>query len=135
MELKQLKESLQEINELRVLLNGQSHGAVEEVNSNLYDRYIGECVIFRTRNEGINAGKVLALDDTGVILEDARRLYYHKPANEKLSWYEGVALSGLSSDSRVGAPAKKLICEDYSLTICSDASESSIRGATTNEQA
>lgn len=36
-------------------------------------------VICRTRNEGINAGYVKDLDSTGVILEDARRLYYHKP--------------------------------------------------------
>ncbi len=100
----------------------------------LYSRYVGKYVICRTRNEGINAGKVLALDETGVILEDARRLYYHKPANTKLSWYEGVAIDGLSSDSKVGPAVEKILAEDYSLTICSDKAEQSIRGARDNEQ-
>lgn len=109
-------------------------GGNTTAQSSLYSRYIGKYVICRTRNEGINAGKVLALDETGVILEDARRLYYHKPANTKLSWYEGVAIDGLSSDSRVGASVEKVLAEDYSLTICTDKAEKSIRGAKDNEQ-
>ena len=100
----------------------------------LYSWYVGMYVICRTHNEGVNAGKVLALDETGVILEDARRLYYHKPASKSLSWYEGVAIDGLSSDSRVGAAVEKILVEDYSLTVCSDKGEKSIRGAKDNEQ-
>lgn len=95
----------------------------------LYSRYVGKYVICRTRNEGVNAGKVLALDETGVILEDARRLYYHKPANTKLSWYEGVAIDGLSSESKVGAAVEKILAEDYSLTVCTTTAENSIREA------
>ena len=102
--------------------------------SNLYSGYVGKYVICRTRNEGINAGKVLALDETGVILEDARRLYYHKPASTKLSWYEGVAIDGLSSDSRIGAAVEKILSEDYSLTVCTTKAEKSIREAEGNEQ-
>lgn len=100
----------------------------------LGSRFVGKYVIVRSRNEGINAGKVLELDDTGVILEDARRLYYHKPANKELSWYEGVALEGLSKDSKVGAEVTKLIIEDYSITVCTKDAEKSIRGAKTNAQ-
>jgi len=100
----------------------------------LGSQFVGKYVIVRSRNEGINAGKVLELDDTGVILEDARRLYYHKPANKELSWYEGVALEGLSKDSKVGAEVTKLIIEDYSITVCSKDAEKSIRGAKTNAQ-
>ena len=103
-------------------------------DSQLYSRYVGKYVICRSRNEGINAGKVLAADETGVILEDARRLYYHKPADKSLSWYEGVALEGLSKDSKVGAPVEKIVAEDYSLTVCTDKAEKSIRGAKTNGQ-
>ena len=77
---------------------------------------------------------MLRLDDTGVVLEDARRLYYHKPLNKNISWYEGVAVSGISTDSKVGEPVNKIISEDYSLTLCSESSESSIRAAKTNEQ-
>jgi hypothetical protein len=102
--------------------------------SNLYSRYVGQYVICRSRNEGINAGKVIEADDTGVILEDARRLYYHKPANKDLSWYEGVALEGLSKDSKVGAAVEKIIAEDYSLTVCTKEAEKSIRGAKANAQ-
>lgn len=100
----------------------------------LGNQFVGKYVIVRSRNEGINAGKVLELDDTGIILEDARRLYYHKPANKELSWYEGVALEGLSKDSKVGAEVTKLIVEDYSITVCSKDAEKSIRGAKTNAQ-
>lgn len=100
----------------------------------LGSQFIGQYVIVRSRNEGINAGKVVELDETGVILEDARRLYYHKPANKELSWYEGVALEGLSKDSKVGAEVTKLIIEDYSITVCTKEAEKSIRGAKTNAQ-
>lgn len=102
--------------------------------NNLYSRYIGKYVIIRSRNEGINAGKLIEADNTGVILEEARRLYYHKPANKELSWYEGVALEGLSKDSKVGPEVEKLIAEDYSITICTKEAEKSIRGAKTNAQ-
>lgn len=107
---------------------------VESTTSGLGNSFVGKYVIVRSRNEGINAGKVLELDDTGVILEDARRLYFHKPANKELSWYEGVALEGLSKDSKVGAEVTKLIVEDYSITVCTKEAEKSIRGAKTYAQ-
>lgn len=78
---------------------------------------IGKPVIVRSRNEGINVGIVELADDTGVVLRDARRLYYHKPLDKNLSWYEGVAMSGISSDSKVsGTVDRKVIIEDYSMT-------------------
>lgn len=115
-------------------LQGLFGAALPKQTSNLGQSYIGKYVIVRSRNEGINAGKLIEMDDTGVILEDARRLYYHKPANKELSWYEGVALEGLSSDSKVGAEVTKIIIEDYSVTICTNKAEKSIRGAKTNAQ-
>jgi len=102
--------------------------------ASIYTRYIGEYVICRTRNEGVNAGKVVNLDDTGVVLEDARRLYYHRPIKENVSWYEGVAKYGVSDDSKLGVEAEKLIVEDYSLTLCTKEAEESIRGAKNHEQ-
>lgn len=109
-------------------------GTTKPSTGGLGNQFVGRYVIVRSRNEGINAGKVFELDDTGIILEDARRLYYHKPANKELSWYEGVALEGLSKDSKVGAEVTKLIVEDYSITVCSKEAEKSIRGAKTNAQ-
>jgi hypothetical protein len=119
------------IGEAKELANLFSNTAKQ---SGLYSRYIGKYVICRSRNEGVNAGKVLAADETGVILEDARRLYYHKPANKNVSWYEGVAKDGLSSDSKVGAAVEKIIVEDYSLTVCTIDAEKSIRGEKDNAQ-
>jgi len=82
---------------------------------------IGKAVIVRSRNEGINVGIVELADDTGVVLKNARRLYYHKPLDKSLSWYEGVAESGISSDSKVsGTVSRKVIVEDYSMTEIKD---------------
>ena len=100
----------------------------------IFEGYVGKYVICRTRNEGINAGRVVKLDETGVVLEDARRLYYHKPLNKSVSWYEGVAKYGISEDSKVGTPVEKILAEDYSLTICTSEAEKSIIGAKDNEQ-
>lgn len=124
--------NIDDLIKLAQLLGGDKQE--KQSSSDLYQRFVGKYVIVRSRNEGINAGKVIELDETGVILEDARRLYYHKPANKELSWYEGVALEGLSNDSKVGAEVTKLIAEDYSITVCTKAAESSIRGAKTNVQ-
>lgn len=123
--------NLDDLIKLASLLDGNK---AKESGNSLGSQFVGKYVIVRSRNEGINAGKVLELDDTGVILEDARRLYYHKPANKELSWYEGVALEGLSKDSKVGAEVTKLIVEDYSITVCTKEAEKSIRGAKTNAQ-
>ena len=80
---------------------------------------IGKPVIVRSRNEGINAGIVVLADDTGVELKDCRRIWYHKPKDKNLSWYEGVAESGISEDSKVsGTVKRKIIIEDYSMTEC-----------------
>lgn len=78
---------------------------------------IGKPVIVRSRNEGINVGIVELADDTGVVLKNARRLYYHRPKDKSLSWYEGIAMSGISNDSKVsGTVDRKVIIEDYSMT-------------------
>jgi hypothetical protein len=96
-------------------------------NGNLASSMIGKYVIVRSRNEGINAGHVEQADDTGIVLTDARRIWYHRPENKAMAWYEGVAVSGLSSDSRLSTTVKrKVIIEDYSITECSDVAAKSI---------
>ena len=96
--------------------------------SSIHTRNIGKYVIVRSRNEGINAGVVVEADETGVVLKDARRIWYHRPANEKTSWYEGVALSGLREGSKLSPPvSEKAIVEDYSITLCTSVAEKSIR--------
>lgn len=96
---------------------------------------VGKYVIVRSRNEGINAGEVVAADDTGVILKNARRMWYHKPAVKTESWYEGVANHGLSDDSKVsGVVLEKVIIEDYSMVACTDVARQSIEVAVSNAQ-
>ena len=123
-------ESLLEI--LKAIIGGQS--STGQAGGNIYQSWVGKYVICRSRNEGVNAGVVKQVDETGVVLEEARRLYYHKPVNKNVSWYEGVAKTGISSDSKVGTAVTKVIAEDYSLTECSQEAQSSIRQAKDNEQ-
>ena len=134
MDIKKMK--LEDLLKISSMFNQESNQESNQNNQskNIYDRYIGKYVICRTRNEGINAGYVVELDDTGVILKYARRLYYHRPSNKSASWYEGVAKFGISEDSKVGTPVEKIIVEDYSLTICTAEAEESIKKAKENEQ-
>jgi len=98
-------------------------------------RMIGKFVIVRSRSEGINAGTVVLADETGVELKNARRIWYHKPQDKAVSWYEGVAKTGLDSSSKVSCTvATKIIVEDYSMTICTKESEKSIMELTPNAQ-
>jgi hypothetical protein len=118
-----------QVKEISELFGGQA-----DKKSTMLSSYIGKYVICRSRNEGVNAGFVKDIDETGVILEDARRLYYHKPANKEVSWYEGVAKHGISNDSKVGTAAEKCIIEDYSLTVCTDLAKNSLIEAKDHEQ-
>ena len=100
----------------------------ENESSQLLDSAIGKYCIVRSRNEGINCGLIVAADDTGCIIDEARRVYYHKPKDSNTSWYEGVSVSGLSSDSKISCVTKrKYIIEKYSLTQCSVEAEKSLR--------
>ena len=116
-------------------LAGQQQAAPAATGATVAANMVGKYAIIRSRNEGINAGLIVAADHTGVIIENARRIWYHKPADKSESWYEGVANTGLSSDSKVsGAVAQKAIIEDYSVTICTDVARKSIEGAPAHAQ-
>lgn len=101
----------------------------------LTDAFVGQYVIVRSSNEGINAGFVERADETGIVLRDARRIWYHRPADKSVCWYEGVAETGVSDDSKLScAVSYKAIVEDYSITICSTKAAESIRSAKSHEQ-
>jgi len=103
--------------------------------NSIASRMIGKKVICRTRNEGLNAGIVLLADESGVVLNDCRRIWFHKPRDKSMSWYEGVSLSGISADSKVSETvSSKTIIEDYSLTECTDDAFASIMESKPNEQ-
>ena len=86
---------------------------------------IGKYVIVRSRNEGVNFGKLIEADGTGCSLEEASRLWSHKGKHGY--WYEGVSVSGLTEDSKRSVPTSKIIIEDYSITICSDSAVDDIK--------
>ena len=110
-------------------------GGGNAAQSSIYAEMIGKYAIIRSRNEGINAGYIEQADGTGIVLKSARRIWYHKPANKKESWYEGVANSGLSDDSKVsGVVVQKVIVEDYSVTVCTEEAKQSIEAAVANAQ-
>lgn len=132
----------QKINELEI--NGITYVPKTEANQEvinftgeetLASRMIGKNVIVRSRNEGINVGTVVLADETGVELSNCRRIWYHKPKDKNLSWYEGVATSGISDDSKVsGTVPKKVIIEDYSMTELNNESYKSIMELKPNGQ-
>lgn len=122
----------------KVVIDGKTYIPEDEalgaVSRGVAESFVGKNVIVRSRNEGINAGTVVAADRGGVVLKNARRLWYHKPAN-KSSWYEGVSLHGISSDSKVSAVVEmKCIIEDYSMTICTDSAFKQIMTMKEHEQ-
>jgi len=96
---------------------------------------IGKNVLVRSRNEGLNAGTVELADETGVILVNCRRIWYHRPKEKNLSWYEGVAVTGLDMSSKIsGTVSRKVIIEDYSMTECTNDAYKSIMEFTPNVQ-
>ena len=122
-----------DLKELRGLLGNQ---AATPTDTGFYDRYIGQYVIVRTRNEGLNCGEVVACDATGVVLKNARRLWRVKTESGQPAWYEGVSQVGLSKDSRISAAAdEKAIIEDYSITVCTDIAKQSLETAVSHETA
>ena len=115
--------TLGQIKQLQGLLSNRAKS-----ESTLFDDVIGKYAIVRTCNEGINAGFVERADETGIILKDARRIWHHRPADTNLSWYEGVAQTGLADSSKIScAVERKVIVEDYSITICSDEAAKNIQ--------
>lgn len=114
---------------LDAVLNNTDKQPAEE--NELLTRFLspGDYVIVRSQNEGINAGTLVECGREFVVLDNARRMWYHEPADRLSSWYEGVAESGLSENSKVsGAVSRKVIVEDYSITLCSEEAKISIEG-------
>ena len=99
------------------------------------DNWIGKYVIIRSGNEGVNAGFLEAAGVGWVSIRDARRLWLHRPSDRSMSWYEGVAMSGLGPDCRVSPAVEcKIIVEEYSITPCSEAARGSIQNEPSNKQ-
>lgn len=117
--------TIKEARELVELFGGLTKRAPSSFAGDL----IGKYVLVRSINEGINAGYLLDLSADHVTITEARRIWYHKPLDKSMSWYEGVAVSGLSDDSSISvATPTKVIVEDYSITPCTAAAAENIQG-------
>ena len=129
MNLNKIKELL----EIVSMLDGDKPEEAKPQSEN-FTIAVGKYVICRSRNEGVNFGKVVSYENGRIHLVEARRLHWFKPAHETECWYEGVAEHGVSSDSRLSAFSEKEIVEDYSITICSDKSVKNIMEHKPHEQ-
>lgn len=95
---------------------------------------IGSYVIVRSYNEGLNAGFLVEADETGCIIEQARRIWRSRSKNPGPSWYEGIAQNGLDQTAIVSCAVKnKIIVERYSLTVCTAEAQASIQEHPANE--
>jgi len=100
----------------------------EQLNQRAWeDALIGEFVLVRSYNEGVNSGTVVHVDASGIILENSRRLWKHAPKDPHMAWYEGVAMSGLDPESMLSPSVPvKAIREDYTAVVCTNIAMDSI---------
>lgn len=88
---------------------------------------IGKYVIVRCRDAGVHAGILESTNGRECVLTESRRLWYWKPAREK-TFLSGVAISGLHSDSKIGACIPRIhLTENCEIIECSQEAEKSIR--------
>lgn len=88
----------------------------------------GRYVIVRCHDAGVHAGVLEAYNGRECVLTDARRMWYHRPAVETSSWYEGVANHGLAPDSKLsGTVARRHLTENCDIVLCTPVAEASIR--------
>lgn len=93
---------------------------------------IGKYVIVRCRDAGVHAGVLESYNGRECVLIESRRLWYWKPADGQ-KYLSGVAVAGLSDESKVGAPIRIHLTENCELIECSSKAEKSIREAKTDE--
>jgi hypothetical protein len=92
------------------------------------DPWIGAYVIVRTREAGVHAGILKSREGRSCELNDSRRLWYWKVADNG-AFLCGLATKGLDPSSKVGAPVQILLTENCEIIKCSDVASASIAGA------
>ena len=99
----------------------------------LDNHMIGKYVIVRCRDAGVHAGILESHNGRECVLNQARRLWYWKPANNA-SFLSGVAVEGLHKDSKVGAPIRVHLTENCEIIECTPSAQVSIKKAASYEQ-
>ena len=100
---------------------------VEIVNADFDNGMTGDYVLVRCRDAGVHCGRLVKHHRRECVLEEARRLWYWKPA-DGAAFLSGVAVNGLDPSSKVGKPVERLhLTEDCEIIRCSAEAEKSIR--------
>ena len=97
-----------------------TNNTVTALSSPIFQDCIGKYVLVRDQNEGVNFGEVKAIDSSGVVLKNAQRIWRIVSNDKSLSWYEGVAQSGLCPKEGIisGVVIEKvIISNNFSLTL------------------
>jgi hypothetical protein len=115
-----------ELKQIAAMFQGQS--APQQIQNGM----IGKYVIVRCRDAGVHAGVLESYNGRECVLNESRRLWYWKPADNQ-KFLSGAAVAGLASDSKVGAPIRVHLTENCEIIECTDKAEKSIRGAKTDE--
>lgn len=90
---------------------------------------VGKYVIVRCRDAGVHAGVLVGNEGREAVLTESRRLWYWKPAKGQ-KYLSGVAIAGLDSASKIGAPLPRLhLTETCEIILCTDEAATSIREA------
>lgn len=117
-----------EAKELAALFSGSNQ--LQKINSGL----VGKYVIVRCRDAGVHAGFLESHSGRECVLLNARRLWYWKPGN-KQKFLSGVAIAGLSDESKVGAPVSRiLLTENCEIIEVESDAVKSIRDAKVDER-
>jgi len=116
-----------QIKEINSLLNSNVSTGVKGVeNNNGLNSMIGKYCIIRTYSAGVFAGIVKEKSQNEIILKDARRLYYWKAENNSAT-LSGVAIYGLTNDSKVMEEVNSIWLQPIEIILCSEVSEKSIK--------
>jgi len=114
--------TIKQARELAALFGG-SQSAPPAISNGMTGKY----VIVRCRDAGVHAGVLESYNGRECVLNESRRLWYWKAANG--AFLSGVAVHGLSKESKVGDPIRVHLTENCEIIKCSDVAEKSIRGA------
>lgn len=114
----------------------EGFGLIQAPNSKEIDnKMLGKYVIVRCRDAGVHAGYLESYTGRECVLTAARRLWEHRPLDKALSWYEGVAVSGLDAHSKCsGEVSRRHLTENCDIVRCTKEAEDNIRGFATHGQ-
>lgn len=100
--------------ELACLFSGASNGEVTKCSP--LEKVIGKVCVVRTYNAGVHVGKVISVNGTECELEDSQRLWSWKGAFT----LSEVALSGVSSESRMSNKTQMYLSQAIEFIPCSE---------------